>query len=275
MTKITAVVILYYPSSDVINNIHSYIKDIKILYVVCNSFIENSIYSKLLKIKNIKIIHKNSNIGIAKAINLALKNSFKENNKWLMTLDQDSSFNTNDFKTFINSFYKIKNKKNLAIFTPIHNKKFIKNSIEEKIFVMTSANIVNVDIALKIGGYDENIFIDEVDHEFCLKIKKKNFIIIQNNAIAINHILGTKIKKNQKKIVLYHSIRLYYMSRNYLYIKNIYKDTYPSFFKQRNKYLFIFFLKQIYYGKNKMKNIEMILKGIVDYKNKIYGKINE
>ena len=274
MTKITAVVILYYPSSDVIDNINSYVKNLKTLYVICNSEIENSLYNQLLGIKNIKIIHKYDNIGIAKALNLALNHATKEDEKWLMTLDQDSSFNEDDYIKFIKSFDRLKNKTNLAIFSPIHNNKFIKNSIEEREFVMTSANIVNVKSALDIGGYDENLFIDEVDHEFCFRLQKNSYKIVQDNSIAINHNLGTKIQKKSKKIILYNSIRLYYMTRNYFYVKKKYKSIFPTFFKKRDRYLLIFLIKQIYYGQHRIKNITMILQGIIDYRQKNYGKYN-
>jgi len=274
MSKITAVVILYYPSSDVIDNINSYVNNLKTLYVICNSDIEDSLYNQLLAIENIKIIHKYDNIGIAKALNLTLEHASKEDEKWLMTLDQDSSFNEGEYIKFIKNFDRLKNKKNLAIFSPIHNNKFINNSIEERDFVMTSANIVNIQRALDIGGYDENLFIDEVDHEFCFRLQKNSYKIVQDNSIAINHNLGKKVQKKSKKIILYNSIRLYYMTRNYFYVKKKYKSIFPIFFKKRDRYILIFLIKQIYYGQHRIKNIRMILQGIIDYRQKKYGKYN-
>ena len=274
LPKITAVVILYYPSSDIIHNIQSYIKPLHTLYIVCNSPISPTLYKQLLAIDKINIIHHSQNIGIAKALNLALQKASQDNQQWLLTLDQDSSFKDNDFTLFLSSFQNHKNQKNLAIFTPIHNKKFIKNRTKNTSFVMTSGNIVNVAIALKIGGYDEKLFIDEVDHEFCFRLQKHHYIILQNHSIALKHHLGEIHTKGSKKVVLYPSIRLYFMTRNYLYLKHNYQNAQPLFFKQRDKYLFIFFLKQIYYGKKKLQNIKMIAKGLYHYKKNIYRNDN-
>ena len=190
-----------------------------------------------------------------------------------MTLDQDTSFNDGDIDAFFESFYTL-NDENIALVSPLHNKKFIINNNErtfiEKDYIMTSANIVNVAMAREVGGYDENLFIDEVDHEFCFRLKENAYTILQNISISVNHSLGTSYKYNAK-IKLYDPVRLYYMSRNYLYVKRKYHIKFSSFFKIRDRYLFKFFLNQMIYGEQRFKNIKMIFKEIKDYKNQKYG----
>lgn len=52
-----------------------------------------------------------------------------------------------------------------------------------------------------------------------------------------------------------------------------YSQAYDSFLKLRDKYLLKFFINQVIYGKYRLQNIKMIIKGILDYKSKKYGKI--
>ena len=275
MIKIAGVVVLYNPDESVYQNIKTYIHALHTLYIIDNSSLKHDIGTKLLEYKNIQMIHSGENIGISKALNFALNYAEMQDYKWLMTLDQDTSFNVGDIDIFLESFH-ILNDENIALVSPLHNKKFIvenaENSFIDKDYIMTSANVVNIKIAREIGGYDENLFIDEVDHEFCFRLKNSEYTIFQYIAIAVNHSLGTSYKYNEK-IKLYDPVRLYYMSRNYLYLKNKYYFKYHSFFKIRDRYLLKFFLNQLIYGKQRFKNITMIFKGIKDYKNQKYGKL--
>jgi len=272
-----AVVILYHPTQSVLDNIFTYINNVNILYVVDNSTTEHSFLNQLSTFSNIRILHQGDNLGVAKGLNMALEQAHIENMNWLMTFDQDTSYNQHDIDLFIESFNTLKDE-NIAIVSPLHNQKFIINNAEhpfvDKEYVMTSANIINVEIAKELGGYNEKFFIDEIDHEFCFRLQKNNYKILQNSAIAVNHALGIHYKDNSS-IKLYPSVRLYYMMRNYLYLKKDYYQEQQTFFKQRDKYLLKFFTNQIIYGKNRLKNIHMIVKGILDYRFNKYGKITD
>jgi len=271
---IAAVVVLYEPTPIVKYNISSYIEDIECLYIIDNSHQFNDILFELSNHK-IKILHQGYNIGISKALNLALKEAKKDKFKWLLTFDQDTYFEKKIYcKKFLLGLDKL-NYSNIAIVSPLHNKNLLNQNttIYKNVdFVMTSANAVNVDIAHKVNGFDENLFIDEVDHEFCLKVRLHGYDILIHNYIFVKHSLGVP-HKFFSKIKIYPKIRLYYMSRNYLYLRSKYRKYNVQFFKQRDKYLIKFFIKQIIFGYNKLANIRYIVKGINDYYNFKFGKL--
>jgi len=272
-----AVVILYHPEKCVIDNIDSYINSVKTLYIVDNSMREHTLLKKLKRYENVKIIHSGSNVGVAQGLNIALDQAYDEGLPWLMTFDQDTSFKEGDMDRFIINLKRIETKK-VAIISPLHNEKFIqsnqKNTFVEQEYVMTSANVVNVPIAKQLGGYDTNLFIDEVDHEFCFRLKEKGYRVLQDTSIAVNHILGTPYK-HRSKVTLYESSRLYYMIRNYLYLKNLYGTKQTLFFQRRDRYLCTFFIRQILYGKHRIKNVKFLFKGIIDYKKQKFGKLHD
>jgi len=273
--NISAVIVLYEPLDIVKYNVLSYIDYIDCLYVVDNSHKQSDILFELVYSK-IKLLHYGSNIGIAQALNLAVKQAKIDNYKWLITFDQDTYFkNKDDCSFFLSGIHSLSDK-NIAIVSPLHNKKFIdlnNQRYQEVDFVMTSANCINIDIILQVGGFDENLFIDEVDHELCLRLTSYNYKILRDKYIAVNHTLGTS-HKLFSKVKVYDPFRLYYMARNYLYIRKKYKNYNINFFKTRDKYLVKFFILQIIFSKDKFKDISFILKGIKDYKNHKYGKLN-
>jgi len=261
--SIAALVVLYKPSNESYNNIMTYFDFIDILYIVDNSPEPSKVLEKLKIFKKTKILSTHHNLGIAKAYNLALKESSREGYKWLMTMDQDSSFNHRDANIFLKYFMNT-DLNEIAIYAPLHNKKFInKNLLQEPEVVMSSGNIVNISKARSIQGFDEKLFIDEVDHDFCMRLKLHNYKIVQNQQIAISHQLGTTTLNTKHK--KYSATRLYYICRNYLYVSYKYKDKHPSFFKNRSRYIIKFLIKQIIFHKKKWNRIKMVLLGVKDY----------
>lgn len=265
-----AVVTLFNPKDDVLNNIRSYAPYVKELLLIDNSEVPSDL-TLLKKEFNVKVFCFYRNLGIAEALNLALKYAEKKEYRWLLTMDQDSCFNLEEIIKFITVFKEISHD-NLAIFSPLHNSKMIKkNQIvnSSKNFVMTSGNIIDVQKSLSIGGFDERLFIDEVDHDFCLRLKKEKYKIIQNQNCYLNHTLGEKCSLSKK--TRYSSKRLYYMVRNYLFLKKRHQNLFPAFFKERDRYLLKFFIKQILYSSKKKEHIKMLYLGVKDYKTNSMG----
>lgn len=266
-----AVVTLFNPDNRVFDNILTYLPYIKELLIIDNSSIPFNIDVLKNKYSNITLLSSGKNLGISKSLNLAVKYAKLKKYRWLLTMDQDSYFDSSEIEKFIRLFYKSLDD-TLAIFAPLHNKKFLfleKTYNKDIVFVMTSANIINIEKTISIGMFDEKLFIDEVDHDFCLRLKKEGYNIFQNQNSYINHRLGEKHKKFN--INLYPSKRIYYIIRNYLYIRKKHKRDMPFFFKKRDIYLLKFFLQQFIYSKNKIEYSYMLSKGIKDYKNKKMG----
>lgn len=266
--QLCAVIILYNGVSSRIHyNINSYIEYVDKLYIIDNSSNPSHFTFNENKIEYIK---QDKNIGIAKALNIALNLSQKEGYRYLLTMDQDTSFPKQKYDFF--SIYKNFMDHNCIILSPLHNKKFLNldKNTKYKLTVMTSGNILDIKKAKNLGGFDESLFIDEVDHEFCLRAKLKyNYNIKQIQKCYLSHNLG---EKNDNKNTIYPLSRIYYQARNYLYIKKKYKNLSPIYFKYRSWYLIKFFIKQFYYSKNKLTFLYTISIALKDHLGKIYGK---
>lgn len=268
-----AVVTLFNPNHDILDNILSYLPFVNELIVIDNSKTPCDLSYLFNNFPSVTLLSQGRNLGIAKSLNLALSYAKKQNHRWLMTIDQDSYFDLDQLMIYFSSFHET-SKEKLAVFSPLHNPKFVKrdnrlfNTNEN--YVMTSANIINIDIASSISGFDEKLFIDEVDHEFCLRLKKCGYKIVQNHNSFINHMLGDQHSK-YKVSSLYSYQRLYYMMRNYLYMRKKYRVDNRDFFAERDLYLFKFMLKQLVYSKYKRKTLGMLYVGIRDYRNEKMG----
>ncbi len=234
--RIAAVCILYNPGNEVIDNIKSYIKDVEIVYVYDNSEIQNlSLKTELEKINNVIYISSGVNDGIAKAVNITGRIALEADMDWLVTFDQDSYAEEGMLRQMKEYADSNMCSSDIGIISPsysynsseVHGNYNIDYSFFDK--VMQSGAMNNLRIMEATGGYDENLFIDQVDYEYCIRIRLAGYKIVKvNNAllrhntydaeVEIKHIDGYKIYINK-----YSDSRYYYIYRNNKYLAKKYK----------------------------------------------------
>ena len=278
--KTSATVIWYNPDNENINNIKTYINYVEKIYIIDNSMKSNMKLSSSLNNDKIEYVYNNKNLGIAKALNLACEKAINDGFEWILTMDQDSSFDSDGIKKYFETFDNME-KENIGIFSPRHilkndTKEFDESSdFLEVDHVMTSGNLLNLKIWEEIGRFDENLFIDEVDSEICFRIIENGYKVIQLNRIRMFHELGNLEKKNfftRKISVLNHNhIRKYYIMRNKFYMLKKYK-------KYRSRYIYYIFndfFKVIFYEKDKLRKLKYMFKGIADFMKSKMGELDD
>ena len=237
--KLAGVVVLFNPNDDVLDNIHSYIDVLDILYVVDNSSLDNS---KKFKGKKIKYISNHKNLGIAGALNIGANNAIGAGYKWLLTMDQDSYFDKNSVIKMLSFLEGVKNNEivqnvlnvkldKIGLISPFHMTSIEQNKnpsgIDSPMNVMTSGNIINLDAYLSVGGFKDWFFIDAVDFDYCLNLRKHHYEIYRLNYVILNHNLGNPVFKKvlfKQMYSLNHSAnRRYYIVRNRHYLYDLYK----------------------------------------------------
>src|SRR4051812_611038 len=112
---IAAAVILFYPDKKTIENVLSYSRFVNTLYAIDNT--ENpdiEISGAIKQIDNCHYIHDGENKGIAMRLNQACGLARQEGFEWLLTMDQDSSFNEKSIANYISCVEGLKNKEQIA-----------------------------------------------------------------------------------------------------------------------------------------------------------------
>jgi rhamnosyltransferase len=279
MPKIAAVVILYNPDKEVYNNIMTYLDQTDKLFIVDNSEKVNySLTEKIKLLKNTEYICNNSNIGIAAALNLGAGKALNEGYDFLLTMDQDSKASSG----MVEKLLKIINTSDkIGIVAAEHVNPDIQEEpktkiIKEIVYTMTSGNLVNLSAYKEVGGYLEKLFIDHVDHEFCLRLNRYGFKIIKAFCAVVYHKVGTASKKKFFNHYLYptnHSpVRIYYRTRNRFFVDNLYKNIFPEYVKEDRWNMRREILEIILYDDERMKKIKMMFKGYSDFRHNRLGK---
>lgn len=272
--KIAALVILYYPHEDVIKNILSFIDEVDKLYVVDNSENGNHELQKKLLTRgfNIDYIANQQNLGIATALNQGAHAALRDGFDWLLTMDQDSFFYDRFFFQCVRNF---QNDGKTAVFAPMYIQTLpITNQnyswkIAEK--AITSGSIVNLHVWKETGGYQDDLFIDEVDIEYCLKIRKKGYRILLFENIFLIHQVGVRFKTRSpftgKEFERSEHLpfRYYYISRNLLYVSFKYLFHFPGLTVKRLLYFPRMIYGVIMYENKKLSKLYYICKGFLHF----------
>ncbi len=268
-------VILYNPDSSVINNINTYIEMVSILYVIDNSIQSNEyILTELKKNNKIKITQNNENLGVATGLNIAARMAIKDNYDWLLTMDQDSSFSHDNILKFSNFFNQFNADINIGIMCPNTAIGGNMPDIIEHEHSITSGSIINLNAYDKVGGFDDYLFIDEVDADFSYKIKMNGFKVLKFPNIHMNHKLGEQKSLGyfnyffKKERTIHNSFRIYFMVRNYFIIRSRYIKTFPELYKWRDKDFKIMIKNNLFFSKNFFTTFTRAAKGYFDYLKK-------
>jgi len=275
---VAGVTILYNPDIKVISNIKTYLNQVDKVFVYDNSEITNkNIVDKLLSIKRVVYTKNTKNMGIAYTLNKAAEVLVSQGYKYLFAMDQDSSASEYLLREMLNA---IEKDEKIGLVSPkIKQKKSKKNyninPIVEVNVAITSGSLTRLSAHKKISGYNEKLFIDYVDHEYCLRLKSNGYKVIESGPEYINHELGN-IK--EKRILFWHvyptnhkPARLYYRTRNRLFVYNLYNNIFPDYVR-KDKISFIKEILKIFiFEKQKIQKCKMIIKGYLDYKSNVYG----
>lgn len=295
MDGVCAGIVLYNPDIKRLQkNIEAVLPQIEKLYLVDNGS-DNIDAVRFLAFNkdNISLVENGINLGVAAALNQLC--SFAENDgfDWVLTLDQDSVV----FDDIIENYQPYMCDYDTALLCALvidDNEKNLIRSNELPEYeacerCITSGSLTNVFIWRKIGGFDEAMFIDCVDFDYCTKAILSGYKILRINKARIRHRVGEaseirffipfgKLFDNEKfKKLLFtynHSPeRTYYYARNILYYMKKYKGR-IDMRKERRIYFKWLFLK-ILFEKQRLKKIGAIIRGSFDapklyriYKNK-------
>ena len=291
MNSVSAVIITYNVENDFKNRINKLKGKVNEIIVVDNGSKAETISMLKELEKEITIIYLEKNKGIAYALNTGIKYSIEKGYDWILTLDHDSIVTDNMINNMLKCYegFEGELKEKVAMLVPVHveekeheNNRVINNeevsskSYTEVLTEITSGALTKASIYKSVGLYDEKLFIDLVDHDYCLSLNKKGFKVIQVNSAILIHNLGESVKKSilgLKMIPTNHSpLRRYYLSRNRHYIWNKYKKDFPGWVLTDKRRFITENLKIVLFEDNKIEKFKYIRQGIRDYKNNIFGE---
>lgn len=250
----------------------------------------------ILEYQNIRMIKSKINVGMATALNQMALTAEEIGAKWILTLDQDSICAPNTLEVYS----KYVDIPNIGIIAPEielqgHNR--IQDCADNQNYCyiercITSASYINIQICKDVGMFDEILFIDYVDHEYCKRLIVNGYKIICTGEVVLKHIIGSNrpfpwsafLHKHFGTKLIYHehsAFRVYYIIRNAVYYIRKY-HTKMTFREKIYEVYAIFHTagKHILVEKGKVDYLRSMFKGLrdgfamkIDYKGRTLQSI--
>ena len=246
VSKIFSITILYNPTNRVIENIKTYCFLVDKLYLVDNSSECNAdMFEELIKCDNVEYIwNGGENKGIGTPINETVSKLPIDKKSWLITFDQDSEFLPDTILKMREYVESEEYNETIGVVAPLA-KNLLRRNFPKEAFqnlpyltykqeVMQSGAMHRLDILHEVGGYNDELFIDQVDYEYCARCRANGYKIVQLNRVFMLHQTEDEnhvVYSEGKNILVdkYSPERFYYQIRNQLYLARKYRKIDPIY----------------------------------------------
>jgi rhamnosyltransferase len=219
------------------------------------------------------------NRGIAHALNVGYAHAARLGADWILTMDQDSAFDDHQLAKLLDATEQLASDPGIAVIGPNFHGSGIPNSVsatwglKDCDGVISSGSMVRLSAFHTVGGYNEDMFIDQVDHEFCYRLRRRGFRVLRLEGIFVDHIVGvpSKIKIFGLNILSsnHGAARKYYMTRNSLFMRRHYRDFGAPYLEM----IFLMFLGTLILEDQKLTKTAHIIKGAWHHLRGIKGKM--
>lgn len=173
--------------------------------------------------EGVRVLRSSKNLGLAGALNLGRRELSPDSDAVLL-LDQDSVLS----EQLVSQLAAHLESPSVGAVAPspwdaergsyIDPRTVMRPDVADRDAVITSGLIVRRSLLDKLGGFREDFFVDSVDQDFCLRLRRTGYRIVQDKRVKLPHSLG---ELREHRFVVGHvrvshhpTWRLYWVFRN-------------------------------------------------------------
>lgn len=285
-TDTVAIVVTYYPDASVFRNLQALRGQVDRVVIVDNGSPAEALalITPACQWPGFTLIENDRNLGIATALNVGLRQATALGASWVVLFDQDSRVADGFFATMIAAFERSRWGDRLGILVPHYldsrlGTPLLQNTVQHGLeAAMTSGSLLRLPTFAKIGDFVDELFIDGVDYEFSLRLRKAGYVIDECRDAMLLHSPGepkrhTLLGLFRYQTANYSPVRRYYQERNKIWIARRYFRLFPVFCLK----LFFFsskdFVKILVAENNKGEKVRFFLRGVFDGVRERMGKL--
>ncbi|HEY2361378.1 MAG TPA: glycosyltransferase family 2 protein [Candidatus Angelobacter sp.] len=269
--------VIYNPDSTLEQNIRALLNEVARLVVVDNCS-EPSVRSRIAALAatcSFEVIWNKENIGLAAGLNTGIRLALaNEQYQWIATFDQDSRVFPGFGTAMLSAQAACPFREKVAMIAPHH---LLTSEDDDETTTQDGELFQEITVALQsgslfsrsalkdVGLFDEAFFIDYVDFEFCLRLRKHGFRLIEATEAPIYHRVGTPTQHSFLGItctVFNHSpLRRYYAARNRLRVYRRYAFSDPRWICHDIWSWFKEIVKMVLFESNRLEKLVFAARG--------------
>lgn len=275
--SVCAIVVAYHPDDRLNEQIGAVLPQVAKLVVVDNtpeSFLRFCPVPALDPLW-VEQIYNDKNLGLAKALNQGLQYAVRNDFEWILTLDQDTHCFADMVKTLVSIATETSEGPMIIggnYFDPKRNTYEAPPGSTTGAYprktVITSGCLVNTRFASAIGGFHSEYFIDQLDHEFCLRARRHGGRVVISKKPVMTHsvggISGPKIPVIGLTLPDHPPLRKYYITRNSIITVKAFWRSEPIWCTKRAARLLLGLLSMAIFEHDRITKLSAFAKGVVD-----------
>jgi rhamnosyltransferase len=282
--RIGAVIVTFMPAAEVAENVYVLQGQVDGVVIVDNGSGPSgkAILARFDNNKKIKIIYNDQNAGLAAALNMGVKYAKHVGYEWIATFDQDSKVTDDMIGTMMQNYEARPDRAGIGIVAPsyrenatgrlsiypIKSNKDQSTSCELQLTVITSGSLVKASVFDVVGYYNEELFIDYIDHEFCFRCADAGYKILGCRNAILNHQYGHQTRHNifgrEVTTTNHNAVRRYYIARNSMYVYKKYLLRHPGWIARDALVFLQNIVKVAVLESNRKTKLASMARGVVD-----------
>ena len=277
---IVGLVALYKPKAEEMKNIEQYVEKLDYCFLLDDSGFDNKKICECLLEKypgKVEYYLNSCNMGLCRSVNNGFKMAQGKNADWALVMNPDGTFQNDAigvFRKYLDRF----TAKKTAIIAPRFNidrrKKEPGTGYKRIKYPDMTGCLYNIRILERLGYFDPNTYFYGLDLEYCLRVRKNGYKIIECSEAVLNHNPAKtyELKIFNKAVFKYGKDvpqRYYYQFRSSYYIGKKYNSFYNFAFSIYK------FMKVLFLFDHKAEYLKMIKMGIDDARRGFFGNIND
>ena len=292
-TSVFSIVVALDPPPGFASRVQSIAAQCDATVIVDNGSIEAiQLHSIARGASNLHLIRHDENLGLAKGLNVGIQKAWELGASHVVLLDHDSTVTPGmvaallkeiDTSTSVEEAIAVP----IVTFTDHDNLcrwpqtvrsggfrfRFIYGRDLEKPtavdLAIGSGMCFSVDIWHRIGGFDDQLFVDLVDTDFCLRARSNHIPVVAVPTAKLGHDIGTPDRKNLPILgpvfPTHHScFRHYYIARNRMSLIQRHGLRFPSWMIYETLSGIKLTAKVIVFEKERLKKLKAMLRGTRD-----------
>jgi rhamnosyltransferase len=291
--EVCAVIVTYNPGPGVVDTYRSIAGQVSRILIVDNGSDETTLdVLRKLEFGNecvTELVLNGANLGVAAALNQGVKRAAALGFPWVLTMDHDSVANPDMVKNLIRCWTGHPERDLVKIVAARYIDKIAdivprfptykglwprfrsfsgQESLVETMDIITSGNLVRTDVFREVGYFNEDLFIDAVDIEFCMRLANAGYKVVVSGDAFLKHRLGNATTGSilgREIVTLNHPpLRRYYIARNRVYTIKKFSRRFPSFGLFFVRELLLDLFRVTLMEDRKMEKLSMMLRGVRD-----------
>jgi rhamnosyltransferase len=283
MNSVSSVIICFYPDIVKVNKLINIIEaSVDQIIVINNGGLDANLLAN--ESGKVRVESRGENLGIATALNIGCDIAIKSGCRFIVSFDQDSTPEKSMIPNLVQEYLVCEStgqkvaavgpqlmdvRSGLSVFIPFV--KFTSYWYEEWVGegtqpvsqLITSGCLVNLSAWADGNKFNEELFIDFVDNNWCWRVVKKGYLVLGTNRARMAHEISDQIKKaNRYSLNKYGPTRRYFQSRNAVH-HLIYEDLLLAQKFYVLKSLVVMFASVLFFDKNRVQSFGQCIRGFV------------